>query len=115
MDKEKIHYIITYFSNLMTTDEKLALKHQMFTYKTADNQKMRKILTEKGWISSEPEILEFLKNGHQQFEMNIVKRILAETPNEVFFNNCPKCGRLARTPYAKQCRYCSYSWHPRKD
>lgn len=95
----------------MTTDEKLALKHQMFTYKTSDNQNMRKILTEKGWISNEPEILEFLKNGPIEFEMNIVKRILTETPNEVFFNNCPNCGKLARTPQAKQCRYCSFNWH----
>ena len=26
-------------------------------------------------------------------------------------NNCPKCGKLARTPKAKQCRYCFYNWH----
>lgn len=34
-----------------------------------------------------------------------------EIPEKVFFNNCPKCGKLAITPQAKQCRFCSYNWH----
>jgi len=72
---------------------------------------MRNILAEKGWISSDPEITDHLKNGYEEFEANIVQRIMMESPEEVFFNNCPKCRKLARTPYAKQCRYCAYNWH----
>lgn len=111
MDKEKIHYIITYFSNLITDNEKLALKYQMYMSKSSDNIIMRNMMTEKGWINNDPETLDLLKQGYEEFERNVVKRILTETPELVFFNNCPQCGKLARTPNAKQCRYCSYSWH----
>lgn len=95
----------------MTQNEKLALKHQMYIYKTSENEKMRRIMIEQGWISYKPEVLEVIENGKEKFELNIVKRILTETPDKVFFNNCPNCGKLARTPQAKQCRCCSYSWH----
>ncbi|WP_185146513.1 hypothetical protein [Chryseobacterium lactis] len=68
-------------------------------------------MIDRGWISSDPEITNLLENGYEIFEQNIVTRIMTETPEKVFFNNCPKCNKLARTPYAKQCRYCGYSWH----
>lgn len=115
MDKETAAYIRNYFSNLMTNDEKLALKHHIYTYKvdnsTSDSTNMRKLLIERGLISTEPEILNFLKNGYEDFEFKVAKRIMAETPDKVFFNMCPKCNKLARTPYARQCRFCGYSWH----
>lgn len=95
----------------MTEDERLSLKHHMYTYKTSDNPKMRKFMIEKGWISEQPEIQEFLKNGYDEFESNVAKRIMEECPEKVFLNNCPKCSRLARTPYARQCRSCGFSWH----
>ncbi|WP_185151030.1 hypothetical protein [Chryseobacterium panacisoli] len=62
-------------------------------------------------MSSDPEATNLLENGYEIFKQNIVKRIMSETPEKVFFNNCPKCNKLARTLYAKQCRYCEYSWH----
>lgn len=115
MDKETAAYIRNYFSNLMTNDEKLALKHHIYTYKvdnsTSDSTNMRKLLIEQGLISTEPEILNFLKNGYEDFEFKVAKRIMSETPDKVFFNMCPKCNKLARTPYARQCRFCGYSWH----
>ncbi|MCJ8155648.1 hypothetical protein MKJ01_17975 [Chryseobacterium sp. SSA4.19] len=79
MNRETVIYIINYFRNLMSIDEKLTLKYKMMEC---------------------PEL-----------EEDIAKRIMKETPDKVFFNNCSKCGKLARTPFAKQCRYCGYSWH----
>lgn len=111
MDKETAGYIMTYFRNLITDGEDLALKYHVYTYKSDGNDKLRKIMTDRGWISERPETKEFLKNGYEEFELNAAKRIMKETPEKVFLNNCPQCNRLARTPYAKQCRYCSYSWH----
>jgi hypothetical protein len=95
----------------MTKHEKLALKHQMSSFKSNENPKFGKIMIDKGWISSDPEIINLLKNGYEVFKQNIITRIMTETPEKVFFNNCPKCNKLARTPHAKQCRYCSYNWH----
>ncbi|QXU50005.1 hypothetical protein KYG33_02875 [Chryseobacterium sp. D764] len=111
MDQETTNYIINYFSELMTKHEKLALKHQISSFKSNENPKFRKIMIEKNWISSDPKITNLLENGYEVFKQNIITRIMTETPEKVFFNNCPKCNKLARTPYAKQCRYCGYSWH----
>lgn len=111
MDQETASYIINYFSNLMTDNEKLALKHHMHTYKTSDDPKMRRILTNRGWIRTESEILNFLKHGYDEFELNVARRITTENPEKVFLNNCPKCNKLARTPYARQCRHCGDNWH----
>jgi len=48
--------------------------------------------------------------GNDKMEMVIAERLLKES-GEIVINNCPKCGRLARTPSAKQCRYCGHDWH----
>lgn len=111
MDKETARYIKNYFSRLMTDDERLALKYHMYTYKTEDNPAMRKLASDRGWISERPEIREFLKGGYEEFELNLARRILKEMPEKVFLNNCPKCYKLARTPFARQCRYCGHNWH----
>lgn len=111
MDKETAGYIITYFRNLMTDDEDMALKYHIYTYKSDGNDKLRKIMTDRGWISKKPEIKEFLRNGYEEFELNVAARIMKETPEKVFLNKCPQCNGLARTPYAKQCRHCAYRWH----
>ncbi|MCB9262872.1 MAG: hypothetical protein H6607_10910 [Flavobacteriales bacterium] len=95
----------------MTDDEKLALKYHMYTYKTEDNPQMRKVMVDKGWISEPPDIKEFLKDGYEEFELNVARRIMKEVPEKVFLNNCPKCSKLARTPFARQCRHCGHSWH----
>ena len=95
----------------MTDDEKLALKYHMYTYKAEGNPKMRKMMVDRGWISEQSDIKEYLKDGYEEFELNVAKRIIQEAPEKVFLNNCPKCNKLARTPYARQCRHCGYNWH----
>ncbi|PRB03530.1 hypothetical protein CQ046_09130 [Chryseobacterium sp. MYb7] len=111
MDRETINYIIRYFGKLMTRDEALALNHHMYTLKSSESEHIRNVMIKRGWINSDPEVIKLLEHGYEVFEQNVVTRILAETPEKVFFNNCPKCNKLARTPYAKQCRHCGYSWH----
>lgn len=111
MDRETINYIIRYFGKLMTRDEALALNHHMYTLKSSESEHIRNVMIKQGWINSDPEVIKLLEHGYEVFEQNVVTRILAETPEKVFFNNCPKCNKLARTPYAKQCRHCGYSWH----
>ncbi|KAB1232315.1 hypothetical protein [Chryseobacterium viscerum] len=111
MDKETVDYIIRYFSKLMNDHETLALNYHMYTSKSSDNPKLRNMMVERGWIQSDAETANLLKNGYEDFEQNTARRIMNETPAKVFFNNCPKCDKLARTPYARQCRYCGYNWH----
>ena len=42
---------------------------------------------------------------------NIAQYLMEHHSSEIYINNCPKCGKLARTPRAKQCRHCGHDWH----
>lgn len=86
MDLEKANYIIRYYFDLMTVYEKAAFKHQ-----------------------------HFLGDGLDQYKIDIATKTLKEHGGQIQFNICPKCGKLARTPMAKQCRYCYYDWHNKLD
>jgi len=38
-------------------------------------------------------------------------RILKEHGQTVFINRCPACGRIVRSPGARQCIWCNHDWH----
>jgi len=115
VDNEKAKYIINYFSHLLTSAERMAIKHTSSSYKlehsTSDNINLTRIYREKGWLTSDESVLDLLKDGYENFELNVANRILDQNPDKVFFNNCPECNMLARTPRAKQCRHCGHNWH----
>lgn len=48
--------------------------------------------------------------GKAGMQMKIAERLVRELEDKII-NNCPKCGGLARTPRAKQCRHCGHDWH----
>jgi len=110
---ETANYIITYFSELMTLQEKAALKHQHSLIKLEgdENERRTKLYYKQGWLSNNVEVLELLSAGPDEFLIKCAERILKEHPDKVYRNLCPKCNQLARTPYAKQCRYCGHDWH----
>lgn len=108
-------YIIRYFSNLLTKNELSAHIHFQTScslgFAIDDSSLKIKKMYEKGWLSSDPKVLTLLKDGYETFELNVANRVINETLEKVFFNNCAKCGELARTPYARQCRFCGNNWH----
>lgn len=117
MDADEIEYVISYFGHLMTEQEALALKHWSYNFGIEnsewenDDQRIRRrnMLLRSGWITEDEEILSLLDEGIEEFKLKSAKRIVAE--EDVFFNICEKCKMLARTPKAKQCRYCNHDWH----
>ncbi len=114
MDNETAKYIINYFSNLLTSEEKMAIKtSSMFKleHSNSKNPNLTKMYRENGWLTSDQSVLDLLKEGYDNFELNVANRIMEQSPDKVFFNNCPKCNKLARTPYARQCRHCGHKWH----
>lgn len=56
-------------------------------------------------------IQEMLADGFDGFKMRVAKRIYEEHKHELPLNLCPSCGKIARTPLAKQCRHCLYDWY----
>ncbi len=115
MDHETARYILSYFSRFLTDDERMAIKHTNSIYKlqnsSSDNTQLTRVYREKGWITSNQKVLDLLKDGYDNFELNAATRILTHGPGGVFFNRCPKCKKLARTPFARQCRHCRHNWH----
>lgn len=113
MDIQTAKYIINYFPNLLTDLERMAIRHSQSTYKLkgSENTNLIEIYRTKGWLTSDQSVLDLLKESYQQFELNTANRILSQNPDKVFFNYCPKCTKLSRTPYSRQCRFCGYNWH----
>lgn len=100
----------------MTKDEGRAWRHWSTTYKmensdsTAKQKESRiKVSLRTGWMTSDENILKLLENGIDEFRKRVAKRIF--NSNIIEFNNCPQCKKLARTPKAKQCRFCQFDWH----
>lgn len=117
MDQDTAKYIVCYFSELLTNSERAAIKHTHSMIKLDveeiernSNSTLLNIYKKKGWISEDIEILNLLKDGYDNFEIRVAERIMSEHSKEVFLNNCPNCNKLARTPQAKQCRFCSFNW-----
>jgi hypothetical protein len=107
-------YLIKYYSHLMTRDEYTAFRHLDILYKwrhKADDFPGIISAKEKGWISTDPNVLELVKDGRNIFLKNTATRIFNDNRDKIFLNNCPKCGKLARTPRAKQCPHCFHTWH----
>ena len=115
MDKETSQYIIKHYSPLMSKSEKLAWKHYCSEVKLDGNHNQSAVDLYKrvGWMSEDKNVLDLLGDGIECFQERVAERILKSHPDKVFLNYCLGCNRLARTPYAKQCRHCSLDWHDR--
>ena len=114
ISKESAIYILNYFPNLLNDKERLAKRHAWATQKL-NAQSLAKGekpgFKKSNWLSEDPKVLNLLAQGYENFMLDAATRILEDHADKVFLNTCPKCGRLARTPQARQCRYCGYTWH----
>lgn len=126
MDLERASYIVRYFPRLMSVDERSAWWHHFAMSKIeqipsglenteAQEWQRSKIEFYKGqnMVSQDAQVLGLLENGYDEFVIATAERVMQEEPAEIFFNDCPNCDALARTPQSKQCRHCGFSWHER--
>jgi hypothetical protein len=114
MDKEHASYILKFFPRLLNEKEARAKLHQSAIFKlngVSNKANFENLMHREGLLSDDPEVMQLLKDGYDVFESQSADRIMKESPDKVYFNNCPQCGKLARTPQAKQCRFCGRSWH----
>ncbi len=112
------HYVVRFHGHLMTEVERKAQRHLLATMKAmkgaSDEPAQREAQKHKiqsRLLCDEPEVLRLARDGYEEFQLRAAARILADSADKVFFNYCPTCGELARTPTAKQCRYCGHDWH----
>jgi GNAT superfamily N-acetyltransferase len=122
LNREAAHYIVRFHDHLMTDVERRAQRLLFAAMKTtmgrsdqaAQNEARAKNVFPRSYLSDDPDVLALAADGIEAFELRTAKRILEEFPAGVIFNRCPKCGALANTPTARQCRFCKYDWHDAK-
>jgi hypothetical protein len=114
------YYVVRFHAELMTDAERKAQQHLFATMKATmgRSDEMAQHVAQNDnmfsrWLSSETPVLNLAKDGYQRFQLTTAARILRDSADKVFFNCCPACWELARTPSAKQCRYCGHDWHGR--
>lgn len=118
MDRDMAEYVLRYYDHLMTKQEHLAHRHLIGTLKLTglsnpaaqakakcDSSPRRELL------SDDPEILDLTREGFEPFLMRTAERIFKDHRDKIVLNYCPKCGGLAKTPKARQCRFCFHDWH----
>lgn len=118
MKPDVAQYVIRHYSRLMTKDEKFLNKRLQAALKTAHGRSdvaAREEAAPKRALPSlqthTPEILELSNGGFDGFAERTAERILADHKELVVVNYCPRCHELARTPKARQCRFCGHDWH----
>jgi hypothetical protein len=118
MDINEAKYVFAYYSHLMTEQERWAYRHLAGTMKATRRSDAAAQAEAKGtpvrWfrelLSDDPQILFLARNGFGPFVEHTGQRILNEHRNQIVMNRCPRCGGVARTPQARQCRFCRYDW-----
>jgi len=102
----------------MTAHERLAHRHLTGAIKATHGRsdtaaqaeaKANKALSKL--LSDDPVVLQLAGGGWGLFVERTAQRILTENGERVFLNFCPRCAALARTPTARQCRFCGHDWH----
>jgi hypothetical protein len=105
-----IDYIYEYCDEFQTHNERLAVR--TFRHDGPDiNGDFRAMCVTKGWISDEPEVKKLMAPGFELFKEQVATRIFNQHKDELDLNICPKCFKITRTPWAKQCRFCRHDWH----
>ncbi|MBW1296328.1 hypothetical protein [Aquimarina litoralis] len=111
MESELKKYLLEQCGDWMLEEEKVILRRLSLTeYGEITTRKSALIEhnIELFYRFQDDNINEMVSLGKTQAEENIAKRILKDNPSII--NNCSKCGQLARTPRARQCRHCGNKW-----
>lgn len=116
IDEDTVWYVFAHCQSLMTGTEHDAyhkIISEMLIEERGGSEAWRNFFIRVGKLKAEypPEVYYLAKDGQEVLEQKIAKRILKEQSNHPLFNYCPKCSKLARTPLAKQCRFCRHNWH----
>jgi len=120
ISREVAHYIVRFHDRLMTDAERRAQRHLIATIKAtrgySDRTAQKEAQNSKIYselFSDDAEVLRLAGEGYEAFQAQTAKRIFQECGGKALLNCCPRCDALARTPKARQCRFCGCDWHER--
>lgn len=112
-----VDYIYSSQETLMTEDERLALDVFMVRLQAkglsdvGNQQAADQLLADSGQLDNAA-VNQLLEGGDFAFQQRVVDRVLhAEALGELVINRCPSCGKIVRSPLARQCLWCDHDWH----
>ena len=115
MDNELAKYLVDYYIHLLSGREQLLIKHAK-SRRALTSETLESFMKEINWVDKLGDTSRYFNDDsssmritNDNFDILIASKILETHRDKVFLNYCPKCGQLARTPKAKQCR-CGHSW-----
>jgi hypothetical protein len=59
----------------------------------------------------DPYVANELRDGIVAFHERVLDRIWADHQSEFDITRCAECGRILKSPLAKQCLWCGHDWH----
>ena len=115
MKPEEAHFVAQHYHRFMTKSERFAYKRlrvrDTHEQSTSDKENRSNSSAFSDLVTDDPQLLELMKGGYEACVQRIAERIRATHRNEIVINRCPRCHKLARTPKARQCRFCGNDWH----
>ena len=104
-------YVCRHCVPQMTMFEREGLKVVYAREKVEPAQSARvRTMIMRRWVDqADPAVIAALSAGVDAFREAVRDRVLRDHPELI--NRCPICKRIARTPRAKQCRWCFHDWH----
>ncbi|GAB5525153.1 MAG: hypothetical protein Roseis2KO_30250 [Roseivirga sp.] len=114
ISQELINYINLYCSQFYNELERKASSHYIASAKLEGFSQTNVSRLRDGlrrMQTKDESVLKLLEDGYATFARNTAARIYKDHRKELNLNYCPECKGLARTPKARQCRYCGHDWH----
>lgn len=118
LNAEYIFYIVEYFLQVLSEEEQKAIRYAYFIINNEEEDEYKeyvkvtdRILKQYGMIQDNQSVLDYVRTGRDSFNARIANHMMEYYKDNIFFNYCPVCQKLARTPYARQCRHCGCDWH----
>lgn len=111
-DRELTRYVWNHYERLMTEFERRVGRSIIARWKMerAGTPESAAGLA-RAFRAGGQEVEEALAEGAEAYRRRVRDRVLTEHGPEVFVNRCPGCGRVVRTPQARQCFWCGCDWH----
>jgi hypothetical protein len=110
MDRTLAQYVIRYYGHLMTDEEKFAYNHLCVQDKMSHASSKGMHAHLHSLLTTNPDVLALTECGLEEFIQRTAERLMRLNGSKVHLNYCPACGKLAKTPKARQCRFCLHDW-----
>jgi hypothetical protein len=111
-ERELTRYVWDYHGGLMSEfEQRVGWAYLAECKAAAGHHAVASFILLRYGIAGDPEAEAALADGVEVFRRRVCRRVVTEHGASVLINRCPSCGRVVRTPQARQCFWCGFDWH----